>query len=235
MLIFTTVTPHFETLVSRWLAPSLSRLGELDRLVVVIDHADNSRGNGDFRSTGFDAHIVNKLEFIADRASDCERPFLITDADVIYLRPFVELLESLSEKRDLILAREYPGNAEHYNMGQMVIRPSAETAAFFRRLALELRAGGPQKQYGNQQPANQEYLNQELLKSGLVHAAMPESFANTGLLRHLADESILHSYHGTESFPEAGMSSLERKHQQFERIVSRMGLHFGMPQPSPSN
>jgi hypothetical protein len=235
MLIYTTVTPPFESLVSRWLAPSLARLGELDRLVVVIDHTDGARGNGDFRSSGFDAHIVNKLQFIADRASDSERPFLITDADVLYLQPFAQLFQELMGQRDLLLAREYPGNAEHYNIGQMVIRPSAETEAFFRTLASEICQGRPLTNYRRDRPANQEYLNEQLRKSVLNHAPMPESFANTGLLRHVSDETTLHSYHATESLPRPGISSLEQKHRHFERIVSRMGIQFEGPYVSASN
>lgn len=226
MLIFSTVTPHFRSLVEDWLAPSLARLGALDRLVVVVDHADAARGNGNFRTPGFDAHVVNKLAFIADRAKPGNAPFLVTDADIVYLRPIDDLLADLLDGKDILLAREYPDDEEHYNIGQMVIRPSNETAGFFRRMAADLRNGQAQARYRRDQPANQDYLNQELLRSGLRHAPLPETFANTGLLRHLGgpEAAALHSYHATETHPEAGATSLDRKHQRLADIVSRSGV-----------
>jgi hypothetical protein len=75
MLIFATVTPPFKSLVERWLAPSLKRLGMHDRLVVIVDHADSARGNGNFRSRGFDAHVVNKLSSSPIAPSPRKRPF----------------------------------------------------------------------------------------------------------------------------------------------------------------
>src|SRR5690606_35136856 len=133
---------------------------------------------GNFRTPGFDAHVVNKLAFIADRAEPGNAPFLVTDADIVYLRPFDELLAGLLDGKDILLAREYPDDAEHYNIGQMVVRPSVEAAGFFRRMAADLRGGQPQARYRRHQPANQDYINEELRRSGLRHAPLPETFAN---------------------------------------------------------
>lgn len=236
MLIFSTITPRFRSLVDNWLAPSLERLGMLDRLVVLVDHADTARGNGNFRSAGFDAHVVNKLQFIADRADSGNAPFLVTDADIVYLRPCDELLAGLLDGKDILLAREYPDDAVHYNIGQMVIRPSLEVAGFFRRMAADLRDGQAQARYRRDQPANQDYINVELSGSVLRHAPLPETFANTGLLRHLGDQAVagFHSYHATETFPEAGVTSLEKKHRQLAGIVSRSGVDFSGDQGSIS-
>lgn len=237
MLIFSTVTPRFRSLVESWLAPSLDRLGALDRLVVIVDHADAARGNGNFRTPGFDAHVVNKLAFIAERAGPGNAPFLVTDADIVYLRPFDDLLAALLDGQDILLAREYPDDAEHYNIGQMVIRPSDEAASFFRRMAADLRDGRTQARYQRDQPANQDYINEELRRSGLRHAPLPETFANTGLLRHLGgpEAAALHSYHATETHPEAGATSLDRKHLRLAEIVSRSGVDFDGPQESAVN
>lgn len=237
MLIFSTVTPRFRSLVENWLAPSLGWLGMLDRLVVIVDHSDAARGNGDFRTSGFDAHVVNKLAFIADRAEPGNAPFLVTDADIVYLKPFDELLADLLDGKDILLAREYPEDAEHYNIGQMVIRPSAGMAEFFRRMAADLRDGQTQARYRRDQPANQDYINEELRRSGLRHAPLPETFANTGLLRHLGgpETAGLHAYHATETHPEAGVTSLDKKHLRLAEIVSRSGADFSGSQDSASN
>lgn len=236
MLIFSTVTPRFRSLVENWLAPSLGRLGILDRLTVIVDHADAARGNGDFRTSGFDAHVVNKLAFIADRAKPGNTPFLVTDADIVYLKPFDKRLVDLLDGKDILLAREYPNDAEHYNIGQMVIRPSAGMADFFRRMASDLGGGQPQARYRRDQPANQDYINEELRRSELRHAPLPETFANTSHLRHPGGLKVadLHSYHATETFPEAGVTSLEKKHLQLADIVSRSDVDFRERQDSAS-
>lgn len=237
MLIYSTVTPPFESLVERWLAPSLSRLGLLDALVVVVDHADVARGNGDFRSPGFDGHVVNKLERVAGWAREGEEPFLVTDCDVIYLNPFVALTEGLLAGKDLLLAREYPGDDETYNIGQMVIRPSEAVADFFERIAAELRDGQVQRRYRDNEPANQEYVNAELRGSALRHAPLPPSFANTGLVRRWseADMAQLHSYHATDTLPEPGVTSLEKKHARLAEIAALSGAGSALAQPSFPN
>ncbi len=81
MKILTTITPAVESLVERWLAPSLDRLGELQDLVIVTDDDARSQGNGGFRSAGFDHHVANKLALVATWAERETAPFLVTDAE----------------------------------------------------------------------------------------------------------------------------------------------------------
>lgn len=228
MKILTTVTPAFVSLTERWLAPSLDRLGELQNLVVVTDHAGRSQGSGDFRTRGFDHHVANKLELVATWAGRETAPFLVTDADIIYLRPFTPMILDLLDGHDMLLARELVDRGDHYNIGQIVIRPSAEVVAFLRHVVEGLRQGDLRERFRGDQPANQDHFNIELKKTTLRHRALPETFAHTELLKRLdpGEYADLISYHATDTFPAPGLTSLEQKHRRLAEVVSGCGIEL---------
>ncbi len=239
MKVLTTITPRFRSLVDRWLAPSLRRLGHAADLEVHVDRSRRSRGSGDFRTPGFDQHVFNKLTLIAAWAGRETEPFLVTDADVIYLRPFAPVVGELMEGTDLLLAREYPGRTDVYNIGQMVLRPGPEVARFFERVAADLR-GGAGSAFNEVQSANQEHLNEVLRASALRHGALPETFANTGLWGHLGPDRhrTVVSYHATETFPVPGRTSLEQKHERLAGVAHECGVElrrrpFGLRRRTP--
>jgi hypothetical protein len=150
----------------------------------------------------------------------------VTDADIVYLKPFDDLFAKLLDGRHMLLAREFPDDVVRLNIGQMVIRPSPEVADFFRHMAADLRDGQTQARYRRDQAANQNYINEGLRSSGLNYATLPETFANTGILKHLGEpeEVDLYSYHATETHPGRGTTSLDKKHLRLLEVVSRSGI-----------
>jgi hypothetical protein len=234
MKILTTITPAVESLVERWLAPSLDRLGELQNLVIVTDHDARSQGNGDFRTAGFDHHVANKLALVATWAERETAPFLATDADIIYLRPFTPMILELLDGHDMLLARELVDRSDHYNIGQMVVRPSASVAAFLRHVVDDLRQGDLRGRFRGDQPANQDRFNDELKRTTLRHRALPETFAHTEILKQLdpAGYAELVSYHATETFPAPGLSSLEQKHRRLADVAAGCGIELRPQAPA---
>ncbi len=203
------------------------RTGLDDDLEVVVDRSWRARGNGDFRTPGFDQHVFNKLNRIARWAEREPGPFLVTDVDVIYVRPFAAVVLDLLDGKDLLLAPEFPGRVDQYNIGQMVIRPSRHTADFFRRVADDLRRGLADDG-GAQRAANQDYLDRALRATTLRHGALPETFANTGIWETLdADRrNRIHAYHATKTLPSPGRTSLEQKHERLSEVARACDLEF---------
>lgn len=220
MKMLVTITPAVRSLVDDWLAPSLRLLDPAPTLVTVVDRSLRARGNGDFRTRGFGQHIFTKFRLIARWARKEREPFFVSDADIIYLRPFEQAAQALIAEHDIVLSREIPGRDDYYNIGQMVVRPSPEVAAFFRRMADELSAGAI-GDYGAQQPANQDHVNAALQTSGLRHTALPVTFANAAHWDELGPDrrDRVISYHATGTFPQPGRTSLEQKHERL-RVVS---------------
>lgn len=234
--ILSTVTPPFCPLVERWLRPSLHRLGHADDLEVVIDRSPQAHGSGDFRTPGFDQHVFNKLDCIADWAESEPEPFLVTDADIIYVRPFAAVVLDLLDGKDLLLAREYPDRVDQYNIGQMVVRPSPDTARFFRRLAGDLRGGAGDargvrrilNRFRPRRAANQNHLDRELRASTLRHGPLPETFVNTGIWETLEPDrrQQIAAYHATKTLPSPGRTSLEQKHERLAAVARECGLEI---------
>ena len=216
--VLSTVTPAYQPLLDDWMLPSLRRL-RWRRVYVVVDRTSRARGNADFRTPGFDQQVFNKLRLVGQWATRRRHPFLVTDADVIYLRPFAPVALPLLEGKDLLLAREIVDRDDHYNIGQMLINPSRAVGDFFLRMAHELSSGAVH-QYGEQQPANQDHINEALRASGLRHAALPETVANTALWDHFGpdrSERVV-SYHATDTLPTPERSSLEWKQERLANV-----------------
>jgi hypothetical protein len=152
----------------------------------------------------------------------------VTDVDVIYLRPFAPVALPLLEGNDLLLARELVGRDDHYNIGQMVIRPSPAVADFFLRMAHEL-SGGAVDHYGDHQPANQDHINEELRSGQLRHAALPETVANTALWDHLGPDrsECVVSYHATETLPTPKRTSLDQKQERLANVSMECDVDLG--------
>jgi hypothetical protein len=226
MKILSTITPVFQPLVDCWLAPSLRRLGKLDDLAVIIDRSSEAQGTGDFRSAGFDRHIFNKLELVAAWAKRETDPFLVTDADVIYLQPFEDTALRLLADKDLLFARELVGRGDSYNIGQIVVRPSPQVAGFFWRMATDLRDHSAGARFRRDQPANQEHLNVEIARTTLRHGSLPETFAHTEIWEHLGSNrnARIISYHATKTLPAPGLSSLEQKHRRLAEVAQACGV-----------
>lgn len=222
--VLSTITPAYQRLLEDWTLPSLRRL-QWGHVRVVVDRSTRAQGNADFRTPGFDQHVFNKLRLIGEWAGRRRRPFLVTDADVIYLRPFAPVALPLLEDRDLLLAREIVGREDHYNIGQMVIKPSPVVAEFFLRMAHEL-ASGAADHHGRQQPANQDHINEALRTGDLRHAALPETVANTALWDHLGpdrSERVI-SYHATDTLPTPERTSLDQKEERLANVCMECGI-----------
>lgn len=218
--VLTTITPAYQQLLDDWTLPSLRRLRN-GHVRVVVDRSRRAEGNADFRTPGFDQHVFNKLRLIGAWAGRRSRPFLVTDADVVYLRPFAPVALPLLEGKDLLLARESVGRDDHYNIGQMVIRPSRAVSDFFLRMAHELSSGAV-AEYGEQQPANQDHINEALRGGDLQHAALPETVANTALWDHLGPDRSQRvvSYHATDTLPTPDRTSLEWKRERLTNVCT---------------
>lgn len=229
MRVLTTITPRFRPLVDRWLRPSLARLGVDDELVVVIDRTRQSRGNGNFRTPGFDHHVIAKLQLIARWAAEQHAPFLVTDADVVYLQPFSAQLTSAVADHDLLLAREYP-DRPGFNIGQMVMRPSSQLAAFVAGVATDL-ANGAGGRFGERRPANQDYFNERLGQSALRVGALPDVYANSGIWESMSASRRREvvSYHATGTLPQPGSTSLEQKFLRLAAVLDERGIELPAP------
>lgn len=229
MRILTTITPTFRPLVDRWLRPSLARLGAAGGLTVVVDRTRRSRGSGDFRTPGFDHHVIRKLRLIARWADEQQAPFLVTDADIVYLQPFSEQLADAIAHHDLLLAREYP-DRPGFNIGQMVVRPSPQLAEFVAGVAADLSAGAGNR-FGEQLPANQDYFNERLAESTLRVAALPDVFANSGIWESMspARRAEVVSYHATGTLPRPGSTSLEQKFVRLAAVLDEQGIELSEP------
>ena len=207
MKIFSTTTPAFREASERWLVASLRAVERNADLT--IEHFGEISGSPDFQSEAFREHNIEKNRRLAGwiRANAGELIF-VTDADIIYVRPFLRRLEEELGAADLALADEGPFGG--YNIGQMVIRCQEPVAEFFEKVADELSRGA----------WDQEAVNRLLQQSGLVHRPLSPLFSNTSIWEGLPDimRVEIFSFHATATQAEQGISSLERKQRRMEEI-----------------
>ncbi|WP_265594637.1 putative nucleotide-diphospho-sugar transferase [Haloferula sp. BvORR071] len=192
-------------------------------VVVVVDDSKEAEGNGNFRTPGFDSHIANKMAVISDWAVRESEPFLVTDVDIVYFQPLQPLLLECLGDCDIALAAGRLKDPQEYNIGQMVIRPSARTYQFFQEVEAALRKPGSRDRFRQDEPANQRILNEMLKASGLKHRFLPPSFANTPMFNQMGyrQRRSLASYHATLNAPPVrGRSCLETKFDLLDKVAT---------------
>lgn len=190
----------------KWLAASIQRVEpDVDLTIRTFP----LRGDADFQSLAFKTHNRQKNRQLVNwiREHDGKLIF-VTDADVVYYRPFLSALQEEAGNADLALAAETMAGG--YNIGQMVVRCSERLVQFFEAVGEELDRGA----------WDQEAINRLLPASGLRHKSLSTRFANSAIwdaLNTTAKREIL-SYHATGTEPRDGKSSLELKQMRFETV-----------------
>lgn len=207
MKIFTTITPAYDQVCEEWLLDSISEV-EPEAEVFIVQF-DDIHGLANFQAPDFNRHNIERNRCIREWISDnMDETIFITDADIVYFRPFIGQL--LADLGDAKAAFARKGMDEGYNIGQMVLKCDREVLEFFERVG-----------EGLEQNVWDEELVNELLKTlPLPRRNISRLFTDTSSWAGIDEESRMKafSYHATETFATAEHTSLERKRIRINEV-----------------
>jgi hypothetical protein len=195
--------------------PSI-RACEPDLDVTVVRVPDG--GNGDFMSSEFRAIMLARLEHIVTWVERHRgQTILVSDVDILYIRPFAAAVMVAMLDCDLAFQREGIGRSD-VNAGQTVIKCSAATLSFFQRALREYRAALNSDDATARQQNDQTIINWLLEQNCVRYRTLPPSFSNT----NIGPASNLHSFHTICTLPKPGLSSMAQKRNQFTALRTHL-------------
>ena len=209
MKTFATITPAYDEACERWLLDSIAAVEPGAEVMVV--QFDEIQGSANFQSPDFNWHNLEKNMMVRRWIREnWGGTIFVTDADIVYFRPFLDKL--IGDLGDASAAFACKGMEEGYNIGQMVLRCNAGILEFFERVGEELRQGR----------WDEEVVNDLLATAPFPYRNISRLFTDTSSWAGLDDPSRMaaYSYHATETFPTAELTSLQRKDIRIGEVLA---------------
>jgi hypothetical protein len=212
--LYCMVSPQFTGLYYDWFLRSLAAVQDPGIKLRTLFFA--ASGNGNFGTPAYNAALVRRLEKLLGWIDRHDGEILaFSDIDIVWLKPFSASLRRALDGVDVVYQSEgRPDQPQAVNGGLFAIRCSPLAREFY---------AGVLEEIGERGDLDQAVISRRLPGSGLRFRVLPRQFANTNLMRGARVEPDTICFHAINTIPAAGVSSLERKRQQFAAIEPSIG------------